>query len=367
MVRRALLPAILALAIVESGCAAYPYEAYPPRVRPALGRLCEGYAEVGLFYATDRRETDRPEPALHFSGQRSREIKYGRCCVSVPAGHGRGRTERPALLTPARPTHHVLLTELGEPLSKAAFFEQLAQALTHSAQRNVFVFVHGYAVTFEAAAQRAAQLAHDVDLDGAAIIYSWPAQGGFLSYLVDGDNAEWAAHYLKQFLMELVQRTPDARIHLMAHSLGCRVLTWALKSFVADQRTLHEPAFDQVILAAGDMDAEIFERDYAPYIVQATRRLTIYVSSADWALGGSQKLHGYMRLGQLGSAESQPAWPGKVDVVDATAHDKGPVGHVYYAESPTILSDVAGVLAGLTPAERGLQRDGAMWRVPANR
>ena len=49
----------------------------------------------------------------------------------------------------------------------------------------VFVFVHGYNVTFEGAAQRTAQIAYDLKFSGAPIFYSWPSQARTLEYTVD--------------------------------------------------------------------------------------------------------------------------------------------------------------------------------------
>ena len=45
------------------------------------------------------------------------------------------------------------------------------------------VFIHGFNVPFEDAIYRTAQLAHDLDFDGAPILYSWPSRGTMLGYV----------------------------------------------------------------------------------------------------------------------------------------------------------------------------------------
>lgn len=237
-------------------------------------------------------------------------------------------------------------------------------AVERSESRALLLFVHGYNVTFAEAARRTAQIAHDVEFSGVAVLYSWPAQGFLLGYLVDGVNAEWSSVNLERFLQDVRKRSGAKRIHLLAHSMGTRVVSGAVRELVRDERPTEENRFEQIVIAAGDMDAQIFERDYAPALAAASRRVTLYVSGADWALGGSRRLHRYSRLGELGIPANGAAWRDRFDVIDATAVDKGFVGHVYYGSSPTILQDLSGVLGGALPIERGLTTRDEVYVVP---
>lgn len=380
--RHTLLLISLGLAAAPGCLPAYSYEAWPPRVHEATGVMAGDHAIIRLLYATDRGVTGRHAPDVFFGNDRTRSVRYGQCDVTIPPGHGRGRSEEP-IFVPANVSRHLLLTDIKPSESQAAFIAALRARVARSAKKEIFVFVHGYAVTFKEAARRTAQLVHDIDLDAVPIVYSWPAQGSLLSYLVDTGNAEWSALYLSQFLDLLVRESGAARIHLMAHSMGTQVLTRAIKEFAAEHpsrgleaadkrggemrrgdraqengQTQHppgdDPPFDQIILAAADMDAEIFERDYLRHLLRCSRRLTLYVSGADWALGGSRTLHRYSRLGQIGAPNTDLDDLRKVDMIDATDCDRGLIGHVYYAECPTILSDLRRVLNGETAAARGL-------------
>ena len=54
-----------------------------------------------------------------------------------------------------------------ERLADAAFYELLRQTVNQSARRELFVFIHGFNVSFEDAARRTAQIHYDLKFDGA--------------------------------------------------------------------------------------------------------------------------------------------------------------------------------------------------------
>lgn len=345
-----------------AGCATYPRVPCPPRVTPALGEMRSGHAVVQLLFATDRRPTGADEPALMFGIERARGLTYGRSEVSIPAQHAAGRVDE-ALFAAHDPSRNVVLLSAqtldrpGRGQVPQQFLDELRTRVDRSPRREVFVFVHGYAATFESAARTAAQVAHDIRFDGVPIVYTWPTQGSVLSYLVDGANAEWTVPYFVDFLELLVHEAHAEHIHLMAHSMGTRVLANGLRDYMARQGRmphLHptaadaEPDFDQIIFAAADLDAEIFERDYVPFVLTAARRATVYVSTNDWALGLSVRLNGYFRLGQGDLPNVDLEALQRIDVVDVTAFDRDFLGHFYFSQCPRVLEDLAGVLD--TPA-----------------
>lgn len=327
------------------GCAAYPYVAFAPRATPALGELRPDHALIDVLYATDRRDTGSSLPSLRFGIERA-ELSFGACRVSIPAAHGRGRLEQPPPFLPYRPAQHVALSSL-EPLADSHALVRVARArLDRSPRGQVLLFVHGYNVSFAEAARRTAQIAHDIEFDGVPVCFSWPAQGYLLDYLVDATNAEWAEPHLTEFLRLLAHDGATRPIHLLAHSMGNRLLVRALRELMRDNPAPDPPPFDQIILAAADIDAEIFERDFAPSVSAAARHVTVYVSANDWALLGSNRLHKYARLGQRQSPNSHLGAFPNLRVVDATPVDHGIVGHMYYGESPTVLDEIRGLVSG---------------------
>lgn len=352
-------PPILAAVVVllVAGCGnPYPYRPFSPRVTPALGVLNDAHARVRYFYATDRRRTDDHEFDRWFGIERAPRASCGQIEASIPVAHGRGRLELRPVLGPRDPNRYVMLTDLSPPAeTQAEFWQALAASVALSREREVFVFIHGFYVGFAEAALRTAQIAHDIEFDGAAVVYSWPSQGWLLGYLADMSNVEWAEPHLVQFLQELHERAGAKRVHVLAHSMGARLLCRALREFTREHPEIETP-LDQVVLAAADIDAEIFERDYAPVLSRAARRVTLYVSDADRALGGSARVNGYVRLGQAAPTTQAARRFPTIDVVDVTEVDRVSVGHYYYGSNPDVLDDLRLVIRGALIEERALDR-----------
>jgi esterase/lipase superfamily enzyme len=170
-----------------------------------------------------------------------------------------------------------------------------------------------------------------------------------LDYAVDETNAAWTVAHLRQFLADVARRSGAKQVHLIAHSMGNRALTAALKDLAAGQSDVARPIFDQVLLTAPDIDADVFKTEIAPAITKMAERVTLYASSSDAALLLSKKLHGYPRAGEAG--REIVVVPG-MDTVDVTAVDTSLVGHSYYGDSGSVLSDVVEVLEDAKPADQ---------------
>lgn len=278
------------------------------------------------------------------------ELEMGVCEVSIPKDHQVGELESPSILRlefNEDPEKHVVLMKV-ERQEPDAFYDQLRERIGRDDRREAFVFVHGYNVTFENAARRTAQLAHDLEFAGAPIFYSWPSQGGLLQYTVDEENIVYTVPHLREFLVGVAEKTNARRIHLIAHSMGNRGLTAALRQ-LADQRGPDQAKlFHEVLLTAPDIDAEIFRRDIAPAIVKTAQRVTLYASSRDTALAASRQVHGYPRAGESG--ENLVVIPG-IDTIDVSAVDTSLVGHSYYGDSDTVLVDMAQLLHDEKPPD----------------
>ncbi len=269
-------------------------------------------------------------------------LQTGTCQVSIPKHHQVGEVESPSVFRfefVEDPRKHVVLLSVDEQPADR-FFADIKTRVEGSRRKEAFVFVHGYNVTFEAAARRTAQLAHDLQFDGAPIFYSWPSQGGLLKYTVDETNAAWTMPNLKQFLVAVAQKSGADSVHLIAHSMGNRPLTASLQSLAGELPDGHRP-FREVILTAPDIDADVFRRDIAPAIVRTADRITLYASSNDKALQVSKQFHGYRRAGDSG--EKLVIVPG-VDTVDVSAIDSSLIGHSYYGSNGTVVADIFNLL-----------------------
>lgn len=298
------------------------------------------------------------EHAVRYGNDRG-ELQLGTCDVTIPWTHQVGEVERPSILRleireDAR--KHIVLQRV-ERKPDDEYFALLRERIESSPRREVFIFVHGYNVTFEAAARRTAQIAHDVQFAGAPIFFSWPSQGGLLKYAVDENNAQWTVPNLKRFLLDVVHRSGAQSVNLIAHSMGNRALTMALRELhleLAGESTL----FNQIILAAPDVDAEIFRRDLAPALVRSAQRVTLYASSNDQALIASRKVHGYARAGESGPG--LVVLPG-IETIDVSQLDTSFLGHSYYGSSNPILTDIGLLIHQALPAAQ------RRWLLPQSR
>jgi esterase/lipase superfamily enzyme/acyl carrier protein len=305
-----------------------------------------------LFYATDRAPTGSSAPDQYFSGERQagNRLSYGTCEVTIPpAKHRAGQAEEPAwykLEWEEDPTKHFMLKSM-RPLEREVFFAEMRGSFRGS-DRDTFVFVPGYNVSFARAARRTAQIAYDLDFQGVPILFSWPSAAKLTAYFADRENAEWSAAHLARFLRDIVAEVPGGRIHLLAHSMGNQALIRALNE-IAARRGPNAPAlFANVVLAAPDFDAQVFLEQLAPRVVGLSRQWTLYASDKDRALDAAAALSA-RRLGL-----PLPVARG-IDTVDASGIDVAPWSvpefHTYFASKQRVISDLAQVLRG-TPANK---------------
>ena len=306
-----------------------------------------------VFYGTDRKASGMTQPKKFYGNERG-ELQLGICEVSIPPDHAMGELESPKwwkLEFSENPNKHVVLLKVQE-LSKDNFFIELRSHIDKASDKEAFVFIHGYNVTFEDAARRTAQMSYDLGFGGAPIFYSWPSQGEMVDYTVDENNVDWTVPHLKEFLSKVATESGAQKVHLIAHSMGNRAMTNVLKDLAGTYVLGSAPLFNQVVLAAPDIDAEIFKRDIAPRIQKTAERVTLYASSNDMALLVSKKIHGAPRAGD---GESGIIIIPGIDTIDASLIDTSLVGHSYYGDNRSIISDMYLLLnLKLPPDKRNL-------------
>lgn len=303
-----------------------------------------------VFYGTDRKASGMTQPKKFYGNERG-ELQLGFCEVSIPPDHKMGELESPKwwkLEFSENPNKHIVLLKVQE-LSKDSFFTELRSQIDKVSDKEAFVFIHGYNVTFEDAARRTAQMSYDLGFGGAPIFYSWPSQGEIADYTVDENNIDWTAPHLKEFLSMVAAESGAQKVHLIAHSMGNRAMTDALQVIVNERQLGGSPMFNQVVLAAPDIDAEIFKRDIAPRIQKVAERVTLYASSNDKALLVSKRIHGAPRAGDVESGII--TLPG-IDTIDASLVDTSLVGHSYYGDNRSIISDMYLLLNLKLPPDR---------------
>src|SRR5205823_3705122 len=111
-----------------------------------------------------------------------------------------------------------------------------------------------------------------------------------------------------------------------------------------------ELLFNQIILTAPDIDAAAFVRDVIPKIQKAGMRTTLYASSRDRALAFSEKVNG--GHARAGTAGKNIVVAKGIETVDVSAVDTNFIGHFYYGDNRSVISDLFYVIRGSPPAER---------------
>jgi len=301
-------------------------------------RESEHYVEI--YYATDRQFDRHKNGSGAFLNERAQtsELSFGRCWVTIPKhAHQLGRLESPSILKlqfTAKAHKHVVLERI-DRIASNDFYAAIRGQAAQSEQKEAFVFVHGYNVSFDAAAKRTAQLAFDLAFKGAPILYSWPSRGRWYRYPSDEDSVKWTVPHLRLFLEHLAGLDGISTIHVIAH----QALMYTHQA---------APRFRHVVLTAPDIDVDVF-RGLATALKLAANRVTVYTSRWDRALLLSYLFHGYKRTGS-----SVVVIPG-IDTIDASTTDTSLLGlrHSYFGQSRSVLADLYALLTSdLPPPKR---------------
>ncbi len=359
---RGLIAGFAALAL--AGCATLPA---PPSGNNLAGYYGSGTPELTIdnqssqqpalypvLYGTNRKPVYGPANKVPttYSGERDRELHYGRVFVSIPKHHRIGsQGSWWGTMTGTDPL--LKIEKIDEMADRDAFLSLARRALgpvTGPQDGYVVVYVHGYNNPFDDAAIRAAQLGADLDVPpNHMMLFSWPALHDPLKYTVDEATVDASEIFLRQFLIDIAARVAQGRkIHLIAHSMGNRALLRVVHALATDPAT-SSIKFGQIILAAADVDRELFGALGDSY-VKSSDRTTVYLSPYDFAVGlSSNVVHDYPRVGC--GDKPQVVVPGIANVV-STLPDDFP-SHGYFGDTSLILADIKNLLLRNTPARSG--------------
>ncbi|PLX95132.1 MAG: hypothetical protein C0620_04695 [Desulfuromonas sp.] len=323
--------------------------AAPPSTTMAPRPVVTPWTTVDVFYGTNRKATGEVGPN-HVFGTQLGDLRYGVCQVTIPATHAPGEIERPEWYKfefSEDPVKHVTIRTLRH-LSRDEFATLFSVARQEMNTEDILIFIHGFSNTFDESVRRTGQLCYDLGFPGIAMTYSWPSQGAFsvANYYRDEDYVRQSIPYLKQFLLDVVRNADGARINIIAHSMGNRLMT---RTIAEIEKEAPQAVFNQIILAAPDVDAKVFKEDIFPRMAGKARHFTLYASSDDKALMASRVLHDQSRLGESG--EFLTIVPG-LDTIDSTGVDPSTLGHSYYSSTRTLLNDIHDLMIESVPPEK---------------
>jgi len=238
---------------------------------------------------------------------------------------------------------------------------------------DVLIFIHGYLYDFDDELKAILAL-KKIFIDNPAspvehiLFVSWPASGSIipLSYFDDkassinsGTSLMRMFYFYTQFLKDIFSNRDlkpcNQRIHIIAHSMGNRVLQSMLYSL---KRENILRVIDQVLLLNADVSYKVFEdnEDSFNKLPLLANRISIYLNRQDTVLGVSQFTKNILtpRLGKNGPSNLDH-FKDIVSVIDCTfvkddllSGIKYEVGnHWGYLSSSQVQSDIFQNLNGI--------------------
>ena len=236
-------------------------------------------------------------------------------------------------------THEEFRREVRAAIEIAGAEQRTAQAL---------LFLHGFNTGFEDAAIRAAQLGKDLSVPGPTAFFSWPSCARLRGYASDSATIEASENEISAFLTRFVSDCGEAKVHLIAHSMGNRGLLRALQRIAADAQAGVGVRFGQIFLAAPDVDRDLF-LSLARLYPAFSERTTLYASERDKALWTSKWLYEAPRAGFLPPVTISP----HMDTIEVPGFNSDLLGHSEFATADALLYDISGLMRkNVSPSSR---------------
>jgi hypothetical protein len=356
--------AMLALILSLSGCISgikygdVPHAAFvaDPRCNPQVTDAID-ISNTPLFAVTSRLPDCRSGNVL-LTDFRAEKLRYARFGEPIRRASVKGKEAA------AVPLHIEPETRWWEDLAKQ----------TAANDGRLLVYVHGFRETFYTSSRDTAQIARLTEYKGPIIQYSWPSQGELLSYGVDETNMNWDRLNFQNFLQTLAEKPWVKDIVLVSHSMGARLVIPSIQHVDANAARPDSSNISNIILLSPDADRQEFERDLglfilSPRFVASGRKLSVFVSAKDSAIGLSRTIHGYPRLGNpycfdpFAAAElirkglPERCYPtsfsnadfldnGALRIIDTTDVSAGRSGHSDYLRSAAACKEFARLVRG---------------------
>lgn len=368
--------------LLLGGCATTPVmPIWRPTTAPPETRTV-----IPVFFATDRLPSQEPVGSPTYLAapfttriflDRGNPVSYGQATGSIrrtgaslgPCEPGWWRQEEPSGKVKARfPLRAVDMMESDDFYTRLrAELDRLnqpdttppcegASPLTKPGRR-VLLYIHGFNDGFGEAAGNAAQLAYDLDIRAAPVIFSWPTQQSLVQYTRDETYAERAAPYLKRLIAGIVDKTAPDELYIIAHSMGSRITLHGLQELSTERSGRFVPA-TALILYAADLDTMLFQQLYMDELPKYARRTSVYANTHDIPLSVSRRVNGGYALGDF---DGVPFTGRNFHTIDVSIARQSRLNHSGFEISPLITRQIQADLAG-TPA------DGrpCLCRVPVN-
>ncbi len=294
----------------------------------------------------------------NYFGDELDKLKFGFCEVNIPRGHIQGELERPFSLWfikfSEESGQHVVVESI-EQYEEKVFMDKFSSAIDSIKDKAALVFIPGYNTTFAEAARRTAQIAWDIPFNGISGFFSWPSSGNLAHYFKEIEHADASVPVFGDFLEKILYNTQVEKLHLIGHSMGNRLLFFTLNN-LSDKSSFESKLkiINQIVLAAPDIDQNVFLNTILPKFQKIGNQRTLYASDKDNALHLSENFRN--GLSRLGDASESLFVSEGLDTIDASNVKSNWLGHSYIFDTKELLSDLFYLLGkGLKPEERRLR------------
>ncbi len=296
-----------------------------------------GTTKVELIAATTRAPS--VDKAVLFTGERGSGLMIDAVTLSIPPDANReiGQVQWPKRL-PADPQKEFTTVAI-DPITNEKEGEAWLKGHVPKSRR-VLVFVHGFNNLYEEAVYRFAQIVHDSKADVVPVVFTWPSRGSIFDYNYDKESTNYSRDALEDLLTQIARNPAVGEVTVMAHSMGTWLAVEALRQ-MAIRHGRVDPKISNVILAAPDLDVDVFAQQYQSLAGKAPH-FTLFVSRDDRALTISKHISGNIdRLGHIDPTmepyRSQLEMAG-ISVLDLTKLKSGDaLNHGKFAESPEVV------------------------------
>ena len=290
-----------------------------------------------VFYGTNREPNEITDLSKGYGNDRANKLHLGSCTVNVPYDRKKGELKGSfwQKIKHFNASYGDVELKTLKGYEADNFWKTISALLKplEPEEQQALVFIHGFNNSFEESAIRATQISVDLEHTGVTAFFSWASKAKALSYISDSATIQYSEKYLTEFLTDFAKKSGAKRIHIIAHSMGNRALLEAVNRI---NRNNPEIQFGQIILAAPDVDADVFKELSITY-PKLSEQTTLYISKKDKAVGMSKWLHSHNRAGftppvciveQINTIEVEE----NVNLLE--------LGHGYFAEQTSLLEDM---------------------------
>ena len=295
------------------------------------------FAVVKTYFATNRGYNADELPYRMFNEASSNDITFGKNYVIVPREPELRPNEPDTLFTlDINNAKYEPSLSQNNILSPNDFSESINSDIQKANEASALIYVHGFNESYEQSVIRASQISYDLAFPGSTFIFSWPARHSVTTYLGDLQRARDSERYFELFMSQILSTTSTNRIYIIAHHMGGRIVSAALKHMFSIQPS-YKDRIREIILIAPDIEVYQFTEQFTNFIGTQNAPTTLYASVNDPSLAVSKKFS-TNRL--VGDAVGQLLISATVETINAGTTDLSLNGHSNYTDTSSILGDI---------------------------